>query len=111
MFRVAQQGAVRVIQGEAPLNGDYVAAAASCSKPLWSSGQPKLVFDLSGVPLINSEGLELLLDVRDRCAERGGALVLAAPTPLCREILSATGVLAGIAVFDDTVSAAGSFAQ
>jgi anti-sigma B factor antagonist len=111
MFRVAQQGAVRMIQGEVPLNGDYVDMAARCCEPLCSLGQPKLVFDLSGIPLINSAGLELLLDVRDRCAARGGALVLAAPTPLCREILSATGLLGGIAVFDDAVSAAGSFAQ
>jgi anti-sigma B factor antagonist len=100
-----------MIQGEVPLNGDYVAAAAHCCEPLCSTGQPKLVFDLSGIPLINSAGLELLLDVRDRCAARGGALVLAAPTPLCREILAATGLLGGIAVFDDAVSAAGSFAQ
>jgi len=111
MFRVVQQGAVRVIQGETPLNGDYVPVAATFCEPLSTTGQPKLVFDLSGVPLINSAGLELLLDVRDRCAERGGALVLAAPTPLCREILAATGLLGGIAVFEDTVSAAGSFAQ
>jgi anti-sigma B factor antagonist len=111
MFRAVQQGAVRVIQGEAPLNGEYVAVAAECCEPLCSTGQPKLVFDLSNVPLINSAGLELLLDVRDRCAERGGALVLAAPSPLCREILAATGVLGGVAVFDDAVSAAGSFAR
>jgi anti-anti-sigma factor len=93
------------------LNGEYVAVAAMCCEPLCSAGQPKLVFDLSGVPLINSAGLELLLDVRDRCAERGGALVLAGPSPLCREILAATGILGSVAVFDDAVSAAGSFAR
>jgi anti-sigma B factor antagonist len=111
MFQVVQQGAVRVIQGEAPLNGNYVAMAADCCEPLCSTGQPKLVFDLSNVPLINSAGLELLLDVRDRCSERGGALVLAGPSGLCREILAATGILGGVAVFDDVVSAAGSFAR
>ena len=111
MFPVEQQGSVKVIRGDAPLSGDNSAAAAAACAPHSKSGQPKLVFDLTSVPLIDSQGLELLLDLRDQCAARGGALVLARPNALVTEILSATGVLQGIAVFDDAVSAAGSFAQ
>jgi anti-anti-sigma factor len=111
MFPVEQQGSIKVIRGEAPLSGDNSAAAAAACSPHWKSGQPKLVFDLTGVPLIDSQGLEMLLDLRDQCASRGGALVLARPSPLVSEILAATGTLEGLAVFDDAVAAAGSFVQ
>ena len=69
------------------------------------------MFDLQGVPLLDSQGLELLLDVQDRCGQRGGSLHLAAPAILCRDILVVTGVVEHFAVFDDVLSAVGSFAQ
>jgi anti-anti-sigma factor len=66
---------------------------------------------LGGVQLIDSAGLELLLDVRDRCLRSGGALQLAAPNPLCRDILQATGLASQFAIFDTVTAAVGSFAQ
>ena len=40
-------------------------------------GQPLIVLDLQGVALIDSAGLELLLDVQEKCQRMGGALKLA----------------------------------
>lgn len=111
MFQLNKQGAVKMISGDLPLSAEHVAAAEKVCNEALAQGQPRLVFHLQNVPLLDSAGLELLLSVRDRCLQRGGALHLAAPNPLCRDILAATRVLSQFAVFDDALSAAGSFSQ
>ena len=111
MFTLHKQGAVKVIAGQQVLNRDTVTAAARVCDEALAQGQPRLVFDLQGVPIIDSAGLELLLDLRDRCAKRGGALHLAGPTALCSDILMATQVASKFAIFDDALAAVGSFAQ
>ena len=73
--------------------------------------RPRSVLQLTDIPLIDSQGLELLLDLRDRSARCGGAVHLAAPNVLCRDILQATGLAEEFAIFDDLNSAVGSFAQ
>lgn len=67
--------------------------------------------DLEKVSLIDSAGLELLLDYQDHCTQRGGVMKLTTPTPLCRDILNVTDVVARFEVHQDTLSAVGSFAQ
>ncbi len=111
MFHISLQGAVQVVSGKGPLNKEHVAAVRSMCERLFGKGQPRIVIDLSGVPLLDSLGLELLLDLRDRSVSRGGAVHLAAPTSLCRDILQATGLAGDFAIFDDLNSAVGSFAQ
>ena len=111
MFTLHKQGAVKLIAGHQVLNRDTVADARRVCEEALAQGQPRIVFDLQGVPLIDSAGIELLLDVRDRCASRGGALHLAGPTTLCSDILVATQVARQFAIFDDSLAAVGSFAQ
>ena len=111
MFSLRSQGAVRVIGGDQALTIDNVSEAGKLCEQALMQGQPRLVFDLHSIPLIDSAGLELLLDVSDRCIERGGALHLAAPTPLCQDILRATLVADRFTIFRDALSAVGSFAQ
>ena len=41
------------------------------------TGQPQIVLDLQGVAVIDSAGLELLLDYQEKCQRMGGALKLA----------------------------------
>jgi anti-sigma B factor antagonist len=111
MFTLRNQGAVRVIGGDQSLTVETVDAAAKVCEEALKQGQPRLVFDLQSVGLLDSAGLELLLDICDRCTDRGGALHLAAPNALCRDILRATSVADRFAIFRDTLSAVGSFAQ
>lgn len=111
MFQASKQGAVHVVSGAMALNADNLALARDALEECLGKGQPRLVMHLEGVPLIDSVGLELLLDVRDRCLQRGGALQLAAPNPLCRDILQATDLVQQFAIFDDLNSAVGSFSQ
>jgi anti-anti-sigma factor len=63
------------------------------------------------VPLVDSAGLELLLDYREKFQQVGGVLKLSGMNPLCEDILSITGVGAGFEVFRESLSALGSFAR
>ena len=110
MFEVSRQGAVDVISGREPLNVETGGPLRELVKSSCLSGQPRVVINLQDIPLIDSAGLETLLDCRDECVHRMGVLQLAAPNRLCRDILRVTGVDAQFAVFDNVLSAVGSFA-
>jgi len=111
MFTYSRVGAVDIISGGDPINHPNVKQLSSILETCLLNGQPRVVFDLEKVSLIDSAGLELLLDFQDRCIQRGGVMKLATPTPLCRDILTVTDVGARFEVHQDTLSAVGSFAQ
>ncbi|MFG0332616.1 MAG: STAS domain-containing protein [Maioricimonas sp. JB049] len=110
MFARSRHGAVDVITGDAPLNVDSCDDMMREIETCLSQSQPRLVIDLRDVPLIDSAGLELLLDVQDRCVQSGGTCKLAAPNPLCTDILHATAVGLEFETYPDAIAAAGSFA-
>jgi len=111
MFERVTQGAVDVIQGTAPLNAEQVEQLNDLFHQCLSNGQPSVVLNLDKVSLIDSAGLELLLDVQDDCRRHGGAVKIAAPNALCREILEVTGVDRAFEVFPEPLAAVGSFAR
>jgi anti-anti-sigma factor len=111
MFQRVTQGAVDIIRGDSPLNADQAKEVAELLLECMGNGQPYVVFDLENVQLIDSAGLELLLDFSEQFQELGGALKLAAPNPLCREILSITGLSSSVEIFREPLAAAGSFAR
>jgi anti-sigma B factor antagonist len=91
------------------LNVEHVADLSEVLAPCLDQGQPRVVLDLQAVPLIDSAGLELLVDASESCHHRGGALKLAGPNGLCREIFAITGVGQYFEIFHDTGSAVRSF--
>jgi anti-anti-sigma factor len=105
------QGAVDVISGGERLSGEHVAELASVLDARLEHGQPLIVLDFQGVALIDSAGLELLLDTQEKCQRMGGALKLAGLNALCREVLKVTGVGARIEIFRDSRGAVRSFVQ
>jgi anti-anti-sigma factor len=111
MFSHTRIGAVDIISGTDPINLSSVRDLSGLLEDCLRSGQPRIVLDLERVMLLDSAGLELLLDYQDRCMERGGIMKLASPTPLCREILTTTDVIARFEVLQDGLAAVGSFAQ
>jgi len=111
MFERTTQGVVNVIRGDQPLNADHVRAVSGLARECLANGQPYAVLDLEKVPLIDSAGLELLLDLREEFQQLGGVLKLAAPNPLCEEILSVTGLSEPFEVFSEPLPAVGSFAR
>lgn len=110
-FERARQGAVDLIRGDDPITVDQAPFVARLLDECLAVGQPRTVVDLSRVPLVDSAGLELLLNYQDSFQQRGGALKLAAPNPLCRDILMVTGVERHFEIFTEAVSAVGSFAE
>jgi anti-anti-sigma factor len=111
MFARNRQGAVDVISGNDALNADSVPSVLQLLLDCGAHGQPHAVLDLAHVPLVDSAGLEMLLDVQGDFQRRGGTLKLAVGSGLCREILSVTGVGSHFEVFSEATSAVGSFVQ
>jgi len=109
VFHVSRQGAVDVLEGRGPLNSDSTETVRELLARCIAHGQPRVVFSLEDVPLLDSAGLELLLDARDQCRQRGGTLALAAPNSLCRDILHVTGLDRSIDLHEDVLTAVGSF--
>jgi anti-anti-sigma factor len=111
MFVHKHQGAVDVISGGDRISGDHVAELSTMLEARLVDGQPQIVLDLHSIALVDSAGLELLLDVQEKCQRMGGALKLANAGALCREVLKATGVGARFEIFHDTGGAVRSFVQ
>ncbi len=72
-------------------------------------GTVNLVLDLHKVPFFDSRGLEFLLDLVTELQEQGGALRLANPSQVCKDILKMTRLDQSIAVYIDLESARRSF--
>ncbi len=111
MFERVTQGAVDLIRGDEPINAEHVEELTALLQESAGRGQPFVVLDMEKVPLLDSAGLELLLDYRDSFQRLGGALKLSGPNPLCEDILSITGVGAGFEIFREPLSAVGSFVR
>lgn len=111
MFKQSKQGAINVIGGPLPLSGESLDLLDHAFAECLTEGQPRAVLDMRAVPLIDSAGLERLLDLRDQFERKTGALKIAGPNPLCQDILSVTGVASYFEVFPEVSQAVGSFIQ
>lgn len=111
MYNCKRSGAVDIVSGDSPLNKEHRTAFLKSIDSCIGNGQPRVVVDLSLVPLMDSVGLDALLDARDRCQSLGGSFVLAHPNALCCDILRINGIDREINVYDDVVKALGSFAR
>jgi anti-anti-sigma factor len=105
MFERSRQGTFEVIGGSDPLVATTVEQFHCLLESSLTQGFPRIVINLEDVPLIDSAGLESLLDANDRCQERGGSLFLAAPNALCRDILRATRLDESISICADATDA------
>lgn len=110
MSKRYQQGCVEVIQLNERLTAEELPEVELLLKEALKGRLPQVVLDLRRVRLIDSAGLELLLDAQQRSVARGGAVQLAAPSALIRDILRITGVDEEMSLHNDVVSAAGAFA-
>jgi anti-anti-sigma factor len=70
-----------------------------------------LFVDFHDVPLVDSVGLETLVELRQALESKGGAVKFAAVNPLCADILRITGVGAQFEQHELVRTAVGSFAE
>ena len=111
MFERNLQGAVHVIWGDVPLTQEHLEALKEIAQEIVSIGPPHAVFDFSDVPLVDSAGLETLLDIKETLTARGGTLKLAAAPPLVNDILYATQIDQRFEAFPRVNLAVGSFVR
>ncbi len=72
-------------------------------------GSVNLVVDLAGVEYMSSAGLRELVAALKRVKKDGGDLRLCAPSARVREVLDLAGLTTIFEIFDDQVTAVGSF--
>ncbi len=111
MFPIEKQGAVGVVHPKGPLEAEHCEEFKQTVLEGLGAGRPMLVVDFHDVPLLDSVGLETLVELREAVESRGGAMKLAAINPLCADILRVTGVGHKFEQHALVRSAVGSFAE
>jgi len=111
MFQFESQGAVDLITPAAALNHENAEQLLTAIAEKSFAGQPMIVLDMSNVPLIDSAGLETLLDIQQKLRESAGSIKLAGLTQLCEDIFRITGLAERFETFDETKAAIGSFVR
>ena len=111
MFSVESQGAVDVVKPVGPLNVENAPGLLDTVATGLSEGLPMVVVDLTEVALIDSAGLEALVDAREKIQLKGGSIKLACLNPLCQEILRITQIDQQFELFTDPKAAVGSFVR
>jgi anti-anti-sigma factor len=111
MFPLEKQGAVGVVRPKGPIEAQHCDEFMRTVLQGLGVGRPMLVVDFHDVPLVDSVGLETLVELRDALESKGGAVKLAAVNPLCADILRVTGVGAQFEQHELVRTAVGSFAE
>ena len=110
MLNRYQQGCVDVVQLDDRLTVEEIDSVRASLESVFQGRLPQVVMDMRRVRLIDSAGLELIFDSHEKCLHRGGAIRIAAASPMLRDIFRITGIDNELALHPDVVSAAGAFA-
>jgi anti-anti-sigma factor len=81
---------VTVIELQGEVEGEFADALKNTITDSMAAGRTRLVLDMSNVGAIDSQGLELLLWVRDYCRQHRVQLKLAGLDENCEKILEIT---------------------
>ena len=104
-----RQGAVAVLKPVGPLAGADAEHFRSRALQQASAALGRLVIDASGVPYMDSRGIESLMDVTDVLSEGGRALKLCAATETIREVIDLVGLTECFEFYADVNSGVRSF--
>lgn len=85
-------GDVTVIELQGEVDGDVTEPVKDTVAETMAGGRTRLVLDMSNVGAIDSQGLELLLWVRQYCRQNRTQLKLAGLDENCEKILEITGL-------------------
>lgn len=105
-----KRGSVQVIQLRGPLRmGEAVDRFRQTLDEAATSGDNKVVLDLSEMPSIDSSGIGVLVKAMASAKQRGGALKLVNPSKFAVQTLRLVGVLNLFEIFQDEETAVASF--
>jgi anti-anti-sigma factor len=111
MLGMQNIGSVSVLKARSSLIGECVEQCRKTVMEALDQRRNNLVLDIAESPIVNSQGLEFIVDAQEECLSRGGKLVILDPTPVCREVLEITGIADYVAVFSDLRGALSDFAK
>ncbi|WP_425397164.1 STAS domain-containing protein [Aeoliella sp.] len=111
MIHTETQGAVDVVKVDGTLNAEKIGELAQTLERLTKAGAPMVVCDLAHTQLVDSDGLEWLLDASDQVASCGGTIKLSGLSPLVADILRLTGVAERFEIFETAKAGVGSFSR
>lgn len=111
MLQVQDIGSVSVIKVRSALQDECLENARQSLEDCIAKRRFRLILNLHECPLINSLGLEFIVDAQQECLDRGGRLVLAEPQSLSSEILGVSGIDERVAVYRDMRGALSDFAR
>ena len=104
-----KQGAITVIKPFGPIVGEDAAIFSSRANTLIDERMGRVIIDASETPMINSEGLEALVEATVKLERGGRVLKLAHANETLRETLQLTGHGGRFEFYDDTTTAVRSF--
>jgi anti-sigma B factor antagonist len=103
-------GQVKLVKLRGRLNlGDSVDRLRDTLADLMSSGDTRVVLDLSEVPWIDSSGIGLLVKILTSAKQKGGSIKLLNPSKFTVQTLKMICLLELFEVFDDQEKAVSSF--
>lgn len=110
MARIEKHGSVYVVRPDGPLRSETIESIGDLVDSKLTGSAPAVIVDFGDTPLIDSAGLQWLMDLGEECCHRGGCLRLCNVGELCGDLLRITGVGDSIEDFGDLTTALGSFA-
>ncbi len=104
-----QRCAVTLVKPEGPLAGSDGAALTAVTSDLIKTTMGRMVIDASGIPSVDSLGLESLVDMSEQLALTGKALKLCGLNDTLQQVIELTGLTSQFEQFEDANSAIRSF--
>ena len=108
-MQTQQRGAVVVVRPDGPLTVVEADSFKGRMAELIRENLGRIVVDASGLPYVDSRGLESLADVARELAPSGKGLKVCAANETLRQVLELTGLSAQFEHFEDANSAVRSF--
>jgi len=102
-------GAVTVVHPDGPLAGSDAEQFQQRFQDVLRENLGRVVLDVAAVPVLDSKGLETLVDLTIEMGQSGQVLKLCGANPTVRQVLEITGVSEQFEHFDDVNSAVRSF--
>jgi|ERR1043165_1751096 anti-anti-sigma factor len=103
------KGAVRVLKPKGPLSLADAEQFKRAASEAAGAAMGRLVIDVSGVPFVDSRGLEVLVELGEALGESGQTLKLCSVNETLREVFDLTEVSAALEQFEDVNAAVRSF--
>jgi anti-anti-sigma factor len=103
------KGAVKVLRPRGPLCQADAEQFHRCAVERSGQNMGRVVIDASGIPFVDSRGLEVLVELGDELSQTGLALKLCGATETVREVLDLTDLASNFEYYEDVGTAVRSF--